>query len=128
MLGAAATALTAACRRNRATAFPGHALIANAEGRSVAAVDLTTFTLAKRIVLNGAPTQVIALRNRPAALVLTPENGTIHEIDTRQLSLTRSVRIAQSAAMMGTTPDTAQSALFLLDTTANELLKLDPNS
>ena len=41
-----------ACGRRRGTAFPGYAFVANAEGRSLAIVDLTTFSVARRIPLD----------------------------------------------------------------------------
>jgi len=48
----------AGCRRRRGTGFPGLALIANYDERSVAAVDLTAFTLAGHIELGARPCEV----------------------------------------------------------------------
>src|SRR5215469_14852820 len=54
----AAVFLTA-CGRRKVRGFPGYAFVANGGERSVAAVDLTTFTLAKRIGLEAPPATVI---------------------------------------------------------------------
>jgi DNA-binding beta-propeller fold protein YncE len=89
----------AGCSR-KAKGFPGYAFVASHDGRSVAAVDLSTFALAKQIPLDGAPNTVVAHPSRPAVYVLTPENGTIHEIEAASLAVKRRTRPAQAAVSM----------------------------
>jgi DNA-binding beta-propeller fold protein YncE len=66
----------------------------------VAAVDLSVFALARKIPLDGAPNTVVAHPARPAVYVLTPENGTIYEIEAASLAIKRRTRAAQSAVSM----------------------------
>jgi len=84
----------------KAKGFPGYAFVANQDGRSVAAVDLSEFALARRIALDGAPNIVLAHPARPAVYVLTPESGTIYEIEAASLAIKRRTRPAQSAVSM----------------------------
>jgi YVTN family beta-propeller protein len=97
LLGGAAA--LAGCSQ-KAKGFPGYAFVANKEGRSVAAVDLSAFALARRIALDGAPNTVVAHPTRPAVYVLTPENATIYEIEAASLAIKRRVRPAQSSVTM----------------------------
>src|SRR5260370_17826167 len=60
--------------------------IANEDGRSVAAVDLTTFSVRKVIGIEGNPTAIVSHARRPALYVLTPRTGPGHEIDPVSLS------------------------------------------
>jgi DNA-binding beta-propeller fold protein YncE len=83
------------CNRNKGTGYFGYALVANQGDRSVSAVDLTAFRLAKTIALRSAPTAVVAAkRGRHSAYVLTPDSGSIHVIDV-SLSLSGSQRLAE---------------------------------
>lgn len=70
--------------------------MANQEGRSIAAVDLSSFSLVRQIPLDGAPTAVIAHPTKPLVYALAPENGTIYEIEAASLTVKRRVRPAQS--------------------------------
>jgi DNA-binding beta-propeller fold protein YncE len=88
-----------ACSR-KASGFPGYAFVANQDARSVAAVDLSAFALARQIPLDGAPNTVVAHPTRSAVYVLTPENGTIYEIEALSLGIKRRTRPAQSAVSM----------------------------
>ena len=74
--------------------------MANQGGRSVAAVDLNRFVLARQIPLEGAPNAVIAHPTRAAVYVLTPDNATIYEIEVASLAIKRRTRPAQSAISM----------------------------
>jgi len=80
--------------------YAGYAFVANQEGRSVAVVNLRRFTLMRQIPLDAAPSAVIANPARPAVYVLTPENGTISEIEAQPPALKRRVRPAQNAIAM----------------------------
>ena len=97
LLGGAAA--LAGCS-HKARGFPGYAFVANQSGRSVAAVDLNAFTLARQIPLDGGPNTVVAHPTRSAVYVLTPENGTIYEIEASSLGIKRRTRPAQSAVSM----------------------------
>lgn len=88
------------CRRKKGTRFDGYAFVANEEGRAVAVVDLTAFTVARHIHLDSAPSEVIADPVRPAVYVLSRDNGTIYEISMDGLRLRRRVRVAGHALSM----------------------------
>ena len=85
-LAAAATGF--ACRR-RAEGFPGYAFVANSAGRAVAVVDLGAFAVARHILLDADPVQVVSIPGRPAVVALTPESAALHEIDTTALAPAR---------------------------------------
>lgn len=95
----------AACTRQKARGFSGYAFVANQEGGAVAAVDLQVFAVARHIRVDGAPTAVIAHPRRPRVYVLTPENGTVHEIRTENLTFSRKLQAAGSALLMRLSPD-----------------------
>jgi YVTN family beta-propeller protein len=98
-------ALLAGCRRKRGSGFPGYAFVANQEGQAIAAVDLTSFVLARYIPLQASPTAVIADAARKSVYALTPETGTVHEIDPGRLAVRRHLRIARRAVSMRLSPD-----------------------
>src|SRR5947207_11556023 len=91
------------CRRPPAIGF--NAFVANEEGRSIAAVDLTTFRVIRQIGIDGAPTAVISHELRPAVYCLTPQTGTVHEIDPADFVVRRKLRVAPSATSMRLAPD-----------------------
>ena len=88
----------AACTSRKA-GFRGYAFIANEEGHAVAAVDLGALAVAKLIPLDAAPVDVVALRTKPLVYALTPENGSIHEIQADHLRLSRKVAGGGAAAL-----------------------------
>jgi len=71
----------------------------------VAAVDLSTFTLTRHIRVEGRPSQVLAQAG--SVYALTPENGSVHQIDGRELALRRRTRVGRAAASMRLAPDGA---------------------
>jgi YVTN family beta-propeller protein len=93
------------CARRKSRGFPGYAFVANSGARSVAAVDLNTFTLAKQIGLDGAPGAVLANPMRPGVLVLMPENGAVCEIDATRLTVVRKMRLGNPAMAMRLSAD-----------------------
>lgn len=113
-------ALAAACRR-KSPRFPGYAFIANQEGGAIAIVDLEVFAVAKHIKLDAPPAQVTAGR-RPSVYVLTPDNGTVHEIDTGQLKHSRALTIASKAVAMQLTSD--EKSLLVLAREPRALISL----
>jgi len=101
-----------ACSRPKAKGFSGYAFIANQEGGAVAAVDLEVFAVARHIRVDGAPTAVVARRQRGRVYALTPENGSIHEIRASNLTFTRKLRVASSAIGMRLSRD--ENTLYVL--------------
>ena len=81
LLGGAAFAVASACGRSRATGYPGYALVSTAGENSVAAVDLNTFHVTKKIGLTAAPSVIIADSRQGYAL--TPATGTVRMCRTR---------------------------------------------
>ncbi len=102
----------AACGRRKATAYRGYCFVANRQGRSVAAVDLTRFSVRKQIVLDAEPSLVVAHPAEPRVFVLAPETGTVYQIAADTLSITRRARAGNTAAGMLFSP--ARDALWVL--------------
>jgi YVTN family beta-propeller protein len=94
-----------ACGRRRATGFPGYAFVVNQGGRSVAAVDLTRFRVARQIRLERAPAAVAAHLPRGTVYVLAPEGGTIFEIGAADLAVKRKLSLGGTAVAMRMSPD-----------------------
>ncbi len=114
-------AVLAACGRPKGTGYGGHAFVANRGGRSVAAVDLMRFAVARRIGLDAAPGQVLA---GPAgkAYVLAPDAGVIYEIDAARLEISRTARLGMPASGMRTAP--GGEALWALCSQAHCLVEV----
>lgn len=91
--------LSTACRRPE-PASRGYAFIANQDGGAIAVVDLDVMAVAKHVAIDGAPSQVISAHSRPAVYALTPDNGTVHEIDTDTLKSGRKLIVAPQADTM----------------------------
>jgi YVTN family beta-propeller protein len=91
--------MAAACSRPQ-EGFRGYAFIANQEGGAVAVVDLGVLAVARHIPLEGAPAEVTAVPKRPSVYALTPENGSIHEIQIDNLRLARKLTVASQAITM----------------------------
>ena len=102
----------AGCGRRKATAYRGYCFVANQQGRTVAAVDLSHFRVRKEIVLDAEPSTVIAHPSAPKVFVLAPDTGTIYEIDAITLSVARRARAGNTAAGMLLSPD--KDALWVL--------------
>jgi YVTN family beta-propeller protein len=101
----AGTAALAACARRKSRGFAGYAFVANAGARTVAAVDLNAFVLAKQISLDGAPGAVLANPLRPGVYILIQESGTVCEIDAAKLAVVRKTRLGNPAVGMRLAPD-----------------------
>jgi YVTN family beta-propeller protein len=108
-----APAVALACGRPRATAFPGYVFVANAGGHSLTVVDLTAFAVKRHIPLESPPTAVIADSRRAMVYVLTPENGTVIEIDGASLAVRRKLRLGASAISMLLAPDAGSMWVLL---------------
>jgi YVTN family beta-propeller protein len=99
------SAAAAACGRRKGTGYPGHLFVAAAGGRSISAVDLTAFRLARQFPLEGAPSAVLAAPARRTVYGLVPESGMVCEIDAARLETRRRARINGPATAMRMAPD-----------------------
>jgi YVTN family beta-propeller protein len=111
-----------ACGPKKGTGYPGHVFVANQEGRSVAAVDLTLFTVTRHIPLDAAPAEIVAHPSRPAVHVLTPQSGAIHEISTANFMVRRKLKVAASVDALRLDPS---GALWVLCRESRLLAKID---
>lgn len=121
--GLAALAGLMGCRPRRGSGFPGYALVADAEGRTVAAVDLTGFALARQIPLDAAPIQVLAGPQHATGYVLSGEPGSVFRIDARQLRASGRLRIPHRLLAMRLSPQ--GDALWVLAAGPAQLIRID---
>ena len=77
-----AGAAAAGCSRRPGRGFPGYAFIANAGARSVSAVDLNSFVLARQIGLDAAPSAI--LKQLATARGLCADAGEWHALGNRR--------------------------------------------
>jgi DNA-binding beta-propeller fold protein YncE len=120
---AGSAVFAAGCGRKRATGYRGYAFVANEEGGTISAVDLTSFSVAGHIALEGHPSSLVVSWERPVLYALTPDNGTVHEIDTKSLKASRKIQVAATAAAMRMDPGGA--ALWILLPEMRQLARLD---
>ena len=76
-------------------------------------VDLTRFRVRKQIALDAAPTAVLAHPTEPKVYVLAPDAGTVYEIDSVKLDVTRRAKAGNSAIGMHLAPQS--NALWVLN-------------
>jgi DNA-binding beta-propeller fold protein YncE len=119
LLGAAAAF---GCGHRKARAFFGFCFVANQESRSITVVDLTRFRVRKHIPLDAAPSAIIAAPSQPKVYVLTPETGTVYEIEAGALAVTRRAHVGRQAAAMQCSP--ANDALWVLSRDPAQLVEL----
>src|ERR1700730_15970984 len=112
---------TLGCRRPLSVGFD--VFVANHDGRSVAAVDLTTFRVRKEVGIDGNPAGIVSHGQHPAIYVLIPETGTVHELDPLSLSVRRKSRVAPSAISMRMATD--GNPLWILSGEARALVQLN---
>jgi YVTN family beta-propeller protein len=117
-----AAALGTGCSTSRRAGFRGYAFIANEEGKAVAAVDLQALAVARHIPLDGAPVDVVALNTRPLVYALTPENGSIQEIQADRLSFARKLAVGSQAIAMHISPD--ERAMYVLSKEPKALVRV----
>ncbi len=106
----------------KATGFSGYAFIANQEGGAVAAVDLEVFAVARHIRVEGSPTAVLANPRTARVYALTPDNGSVHEIRTDNLTFAHRLPVARTALEMRLSP--AGDALYILCQRPRQLVRL----
>lgn len=121
--------VTAACGPKRTGPYPGYAFVANEEARTVVALDLARFRVARQIVLDAAPSSVAVHPAKPAAYVLTPQSGTVHLIDPKTLRATRRLQVHTTAdhmllALDAITP-AAQRGLWVLCREGRRLVQIN---
>ena len=96
----AAAAVTTGCGQPRAPRFFGYCFVANREGHSIGAIDLSHFRLRRQIALDAAPEQMLAHPKASKAYTLAPQNGTVYEIGADTQSITRRARGGNTAISM----------------------------
>lgn len=97
-----AALITASCGRQRATGYPGFALITAAGETTLAIVDLNTFRLSRKLDLGAAASTVSS--DAGHGYVVTPSTGAVHVIDAARLEDVRSVRLASRLDLLRLTP------------------------
>jgi DNA-binding beta-propeller fold protein YncE len=117
--------LLTACRRTKATGYPGYALIATSGDKSLGVVDLTSFSLKPAIPLGAAPTAVVPHPSGDRSYVLSPSTGSIHLIDSR-LRRAASRRLADVLSEIRVTTD--GECVVAVSPGTRELIQVDPVS
>lgn len=112
----------AACTSRKA-GFRGYAFIANEEGHAVAAVDLHALAVARLIPLDAAPVDVVALHTKPLVYALTPENGSVQEIQADHLRFSRKLAAGGQALAMRLSAN--EKSIFVLTREPNALVRID---
>jgi len=107
-----ASAASAGCGRKKAPRISGYCFVANQGSRSVAVVSLERFRVLRQIPLDAAPAAVLAHPHRPRVFVLTPDNGTVYEIDDAAYAVSRKARAGNQAVAMRLSP--AGNAIWVL--------------
>ena len=103
MLAAPLAALS--CSPPKADGFLGYCFVANQVSRTVSVVDLyRRFRVIKQIALDSAPSLVLRHPTKTKMFVLTPDSGTVQEIDGANLSVARRVSAGNSAVSMQLSP------------------------
>ncbi|HWB87268.1 MAG TPA: YncE family protein [Bryobacteraceae bacterium] len=98
------SAAAVACRKQKATGYPGYCFVANSGGHSIGVLDLTTFRVLRQIHLSAAPIAVLPHPTRPKAFALLPDTGTLAEIDATSLSVSRHAAAGARALAMQLAP------------------------
>lgn len=110
------------CRSRRATGYPGYCFVANQEGRSLAIVDLSNFGRWHSIPLPDAPSAVLPHPRGSKVFALSPDSGTIFEIDVASLAISRRRHVANRAVSMLLAPE--GGALWMLAREPAALIEL----
>ncbi|HXA06441.1 MAG TPA: hypothetical protein VNY30_16465, partial [Bryobacteraceae bacterium] len=100
-----------------------YAFVANQGEQSIAVVDLTTFSVARQIRLEAAPSAIVADGQRRAVYVLAPQNGMIYEIDATTLAVKRKLSLGAEVVSMRMAP--AGGSLWLLCQSPHSLVQVE---
>ena len=117
--------MLAACSR-KTGGYRGYAFIASREEQRLAVVDLEVMAVAKHIPVEGSPSQVLAAASRPAVYALTPDTGTVHEVQFYRLAVARKATVASAAVSMTLAPD--EKSILILARQPSALVSLDLDS
>jgi YVTN family beta-propeller protein len=102
----------AACSRRATGGYRGYAFVANQDGQSLAVIDLEVMAVARHIAIEGSPNQVVASASKPMIYALTPESGSVHEVQFYRLNVSRKLAVGSAAVSMTLAPD--EKTLFVL--------------
>ena len=95
------SAAALACGARKSTSYHGYCFVANQGGRSVAAVDLERFRVRRQIPLDAAPATVISNpKGQPKVYVLAPDAGTVYEIESGSMAVSRRAKAGNQAVSM----------------------------
>jgi len=95
------SAVALGCGVRKSTPYPAYCFVANQGSHSVAAVDLEEFRVRRRIALDAAPSLAIAHpQGRPRVYVLAPNAGTVYEIDSGVMAVSRRAKAGNQAMAM----------------------------
>jgi DNA-binding beta-propeller fold protein YncE len=108
--------------KKRGTGSDAVAYIANQLGRSVAAVNLNSFSVTAQAQLGVEPGAVLAHPSLPTVYVLAPDKGVIFELDAERLSTRRSLRVEAPARGLRLSPD--GRFLWVLSSGARALVRI----
>lgn len=118
--------IAAACGPRSTAGYRGYAFVANQDGQAVAAVDLQAMAVVRHIPLDGSPCQVAAAASRPSVYALTPETGSVHEIQSDRLIFKRKLAVASKAVTMQI--DAQERALYVLARDPQSLVRVSLDS
>jgi YVTN family beta-propeller protein len=113
----------AACSGRSSGGYRGYAFVANQDGQSLAVLDLEVMAVARHISIDGSPAEVLAAATRPTVYALTPETGSIHEIQFYRLNVSRKLPVAATAVSMTFSAD--EKTLFVLARQPRTLVAVD---
>lgn len=113
--------IAAAACTTRHASYRGYAFVANQEGHAVAAVDLGALVVARHIPLDGAPTDVLAPPGK-FVYALTPDNGSLQQIQADHLSFSRKLAVGNQAVSMLLSAD--QQAMYVLTREPKALVRV----
>lgn len=95
------SAAALACGVRKSTPYHGFCFVANQDSRTVAVVDLEQLRVRRQIALDGAPTEVLAHpKGLPTVYVLAPDAGTVYEIASGTLAVSRRAKAGHQAVAM----------------------------
>jgi hypothetical protein len=100
----AAAGVVSSCAPAKPVGFRGYCLVANRAGRDIGVVDLLRFRLRQQIPLGVEPTEIVAHPSATRAFALAPDSGSIFEVETEKLAVSRRARIADRVFSMALAP------------------------
>ena len=95
------SAAALACGVRKSTPYHGYCFVANQGSHTVAAVDLEEFRVRRQIALDAAPSLVLSHpQGRPRVYVLAPNAGTVYEVDSGAMAVSRRAKAGNQAISM----------------------------